>query len=195
MTDKLPFLSDDFHYAITKVAAHGSVLDYMIELCLYHLLPDHENLVAYLLKHMSSNRYVGLVEALFKDAFPNEADAITAEIKAVEDARNERNRLMHWLWSKSEDPAIMKMAHVKPHREERETRFMALEEVRGLGKAILDAHDRLNERLARFQSERLEALRQTRDALAHLQHCLSALNPDEKEIHEQLARQQRTSQE
>jgi hypothetical protein len=136
MVDKLPFLSDDHHYAIAAVAARAAQLDAMIEASISILLNSVPKTSKFILKNMNGDKYVGLLEQMILD-LSSERGAITAKaferIKAV---RGERNEVLHWLWGKSDDPTIGKYVSQRPHRE-RQERTKTAKEIQAIADEML----------------------------------------------------------
>lgn len=61
MTNKLPFIPEEFHYAIANVAARASQLDHMIEHSIEVMFGDMHNTAEFILKRgMSGDRLTEL---------------------------------------------------------------------------------------------------------------------------------------
>ncbi len=103
MDMKLPFLPDEHHYAIASVAARSAQLDHHIELMVQIALLSHQNTAEFALRNLGADRVVGLLRATLLDLAPDQADIIEALVVEIARLRGERNEVMHWLWSKSDE--------------------------------------------------------------------------------------------
>jgi hypothetical protein len=119
MIDKLPFLSDDHHTAITSLALRVSQLEHHLEFLIWSMMIRQSNAAQVILKTMNADKIVMLAEALLNDAFPLDSDAIKKLFTDIRATRTERNEILHWLWAKTEDDLVAKHASIRPFREER----------------------------------------------------------------------------
>jgi hypothetical protein len=119
MADKLPFLSDEFHFAIASVAARSAQMEHHIELAIAQLLQGKDNTARFVLKNLGQDRIVKFYQALLLDEFPEDKEAIDALISLVEDLRRERNEILHWLWGKTDDASTAVNATLRPFRDEK----------------------------------------------------------------------------
>lgn len=119
MADKLPFLSDEFHFAIASVAARSAQMEHHIELAIAQLLQGKDNTARFILKNLGQDRIVKFYQALLLDEFPEDKEAIDALISLVEDLRRERNEILHWLWGKTDDETTAVNATLRPFRDEK----------------------------------------------------------------------------
>jgi hypothetical protein len=126
---KLPFLPDGHHYAIVAVTSRAAQLDHMIPRTILALLSPiyREHTARFLLKNLAMDRLVKLLQALLLDRFPSEAGAINSMIKSIETARSERNRIIHWLWGKSEAAESVTLAKISPFLDEQFVEMTAVQ--------------------------------------------------------------------
>jgi hypothetical protein len=112
MIPKLPFLPEAHHFAIAAVAIRSAQLDHQIPIIVAGLLgPARNHTAQFLLKgNLSPDRLVLLLQALLRDEFPDEAEAIDGAIAEIRRVRNERNRILHWVWGKSDAPDVAVLA-------------------------------------------------------------------------------------
>jgi hypothetical protein len=121
MPKKLPFLSDEHHYAIAHVATRAAQLDWMIEFCVNtQMMVSHGRAAEYLIKSLDTNRLVDLLRVLLLDNFPTQASEIEALIQEIKAARTERNEVLHWIWGPDpEDPTRARLGSQRVYREEK----------------------------------------------------------------------------
>jgi len=145
MMDKLPFLSDDHHFAITQVAARSAQLDHMIELTAGELLIQTPHTAAVIVRNLTHDRLINVIEALLLDFFPKEADEHTRLIAQITRVRKERNNLMHWLWGKSDDPQAMKIGSLRPYRDNPPPKTLTAAQIQLLASEMLDSCNALHD--------------------------------------------------
>lgn len=118
MVDKLPFLADEHHYAITAVATRSGQLDAHIEMSIAVILQHagFEKAAQNVLKNMNGDRYVNLLRDLLLDRLPNLAGEIDTAFSEIGRLRTERNEILHWLYGKAEDPAHARSSFFRPFR-------------------------------------------------------------------------------
>ena len=114
---KLPFMSENHHFAIASVAVRAAQLDNYIELLISVVLWTREHTCRFLLKNLNGDKYVDLTKHLLLDSVPNHQADIEEIFSKIKELRNERNELLHWLWGKSEDITVAKYAQIRPFRE------------------------------------------------------------------------------
>ena len=120
MADKLPFLSDDHHYAIAAIATRAAQLDATIEVSIAGLLVKCPRTAAFILKGMNGDKYVGLLEEMLSEMSDlAHADVVPRVFETIRKLRTDRNEILHWLHGASEDPTKSSYASLRPHREER----------------------------------------------------------------------------
>lgn len=119
MTTKLPFLSDEHHYALANVAARASQLDHHIEYAISLTLSEQPKIAEYLLKNLSPDRIVGLLRAVLLDTLPDHETQIESLVAEIRRVRSERNDLLHWIWGKAESEDTAIQAAARPFRERR----------------------------------------------------------------------------
>jgi hypothetical protein len=118
MVDKLPFLSDDHHYAVAQVAARSSQLDHMIEMTAGSLMLETPHTAAFVVRNLNHDRLVGVIGALLRDFFPEEEEEHKRLIALITSVRKERNKLMHWVWGKADDYRdAMKIGSLRPYHD------------------------------------------------------------------------------
>jgi len=127
MVDKLPFLSDEHHFAIAAVAARAAQLDNQIEHGIYTFLGDHHGAGAFLLNNLPSVKLLGLLNRLIADDYPGDEADIDDLFQRIAAARKQRNKLLHWVWGQSDDPSKAKAARVPPHKAREEQHWSSAE--------------------------------------------------------------------
>lgn len=137
MVDKLPYLSDEHHYAIAAVAARAAQLDSIIEISIASLLLAVPKTSAFVLKNMNGDRYVGLLEQMLLDLIPQREAIIKAAFERVGKLRTERNEILHWIYGVSDDPALARYTSIRPHRQPQE-RSKTAEEIQAVANEMLD---------------------------------------------------------
>ena len=152
--EKLPFLPVAHHYAIAAVAARSAQLDHTVELVGAALLGMRRNTAEFLLRNLGADRVIGLVQALLLDEFPAETEAVKTLIAGVNKARSDRNKILHWLWGKSEASDTAILATYRPFRESQEGEMTAAE-IQAVAAALLAATLELN----RWSDKAFAALR------------------------------------
>ena len=138
MPKKLPFLSDDHHYAIAHVATRAAQLEHAIEYSVDAQLLLNKGGAECIIKRSSQNFLVDFLGALLRDNFPSriaEIETLMADIKA---AKDERNEVMHWLWGKGEDEATATIGSQRIHRPEA-VKTKTASEVYAIANRLLDA--------------------------------------------------------
>lgn len=120
MIPKLPVLPEDHHYAIAAVATQSAQLDHQIPLIvLGYSVPLGDAPRGFAERQPHSERLVRLLQALLHDEFPSEGEEIDAVIAEVKRVRGERNRILHWVWGKSDTPDMAVMAKLPVFGEHR----------------------------------------------------------------------------
>jgi hypothetical protein len=138
MPNKLPFLPDEHHYAIAHVATRAAQLDHQIEFSVDAQMRSYRKAAEYIIKGSDTNRLVGLLDALLRDNFPSRISEIDALMQDIKAARQERNEILHWLWSKGEDDATAKLGSLRIHRDPN-IKTKTAEEVYALADRLLRA--------------------------------------------------------
>ena len=137
MPNKLPFLSDDHHYAIAHVATRAAQLEHTIEYSVDAQMLLNKGAAELIIKR-SQSLLVELLEELLRENFPSriaEIEALMANIKA---AKDERNEVMHWIWGKGEDETTAKIGSMRIHRLE-VVKTRTASEVYAIADRLLDA--------------------------------------------------------
>ena len=109
----------------------------------------------FLLKNLGSDRVVGVLKSILLDVAPEEEPRITNLIKTIVDLRTERNKILHWTWSKGleDDEAIS--ASARPFREfhysSKKARQIqqSADEMANVSHALMEWQQFLHKRLAR----------------------------------------------
>jgi hypothetical protein len=70
-------------------------------------------------RNLSPARRVSLLQALLHDEFPEDAEAIDATISEIKRLRDERNRITHWLWGRSDEPDVASLSKLPAFGEAR----------------------------------------------------------------------------
>jgi hypothetical protein len=153
MPNKLPFLPDEFHYAIAHVATRAAQLDHTLEISVDVQFKPLEEMGEYLIKSMDTNRLVQVLQRLLRNNFKNRLDEIETLISQITTARTERNELLHWLWGQSDDPELPKYGQLRPYRPKTEKQKTA-EEIFSIADSMLSA----TKELAELNTEHLNNL-------------------------------------
>ena len=135
MSNKLPFLPDDHHYAIANVACRAAQLDHHIELTVFCLMGQHTG--SFVLKQLGHDRQVGLIRALTLDLFPEHADELCEILDEIIVLRKERNEIMHWLWGEADAPDVAKYSSIRPYRENPEPKIKTAQEIQKIADGML----------------------------------------------------------
>lgn len=101
MVTKLPFLSDDHHFAIANVAVRSGQMEYHIEHLTSETLAKLPQTAEFLLKNLGADRVVGLMQRALLDHHPADAEKIEKLVSEISRLRTERNEILHWIWGKS----------------------------------------------------------------------------------------------
>jgi hypothetical protein len=140
---KLPFLPEAYHYAIAAVAARSAQLDHLIPIMVFGLLsPGKPHTVRFLVNQFPKDRLVGLLQAALHDQFPGEAERIDGVISEIGRLRKERNRILHWLWDKSDTPDIATLTRM-PIFGESQVEEKTAAEVQAVADGLLAAMNEL----------------------------------------------------
>src|SRR6185436_17596209 len=118
MPNKLPFLPDEHQYAIAHVATRAAQLDHTIEISVDVLMGAHRRAAEHIIKNSDTNRLVGLLDALLRDKYPDRLSEIDSVMENLKTARKERNEVLHWIWSKSENEEEAHLSLLRIHREQ-----------------------------------------------------------------------------
>lgn len=116
---KLEFLSDAHHFAIANVAVRAAQLDHHLEYCIMVAFAPHGRTAEFALKNLGADRVVGLLRVSLCDRSPLAQDDIEQMCQKISGLRSERNSLLHWIWSSTEDNAVAKLSSLRPFREHR----------------------------------------------------------------------------
>ena len=88
MPNKLPFLPDEYHYAIAHVASRAAQLDHVIEYAIVAQFKPVQGIAEFLLKNMDTSRIIGVLEILLQNNFPDRKDEMTKLIETIRTARS-----------------------------------------------------------------------------------------------------------
>src|SRR5262245_48718866 len=140
MPKKLPFLPDEYHYAIAHVATRAAQLDYAIEFAVNaQMMFFHGRAAEYLIKTLDKSRLVDLLRALLLDKFPTREAEIETLIQEIKGARAERNEILHWIWGVDpDDPTRARLGSKQLIREDR-AKTKTADEVYALAERLLAA--------------------------------------------------------
>ena len=116
MTLKLPFLSDDHHFAITSMAVRVGLMDWQIESLVATALTKQPTTAAFVLKNLASDRIVGLARAVLLDSAAVDSAAVPPLFAEIEAIRAERNELIHWIWGESPEGKAAIQVDARPFR-------------------------------------------------------------------------------
>ena len=70
-----------------------------------------------MLKNLGADRVVGLMEVVLLDRNPEAKNEIGTVMAKINKLRSERNEILHWIWGKTDNPAIALHASMRPFRE------------------------------------------------------------------------------
>jgi len=190
MIDKLPFLPDEHHYAITAVTARSAALDHMIDFTIAGLMVGRKNTAAFMLRQVGTDRLVNLLGALMSDIFPDRQDDITALISKIANLRRERNEVTHWLSTKTDDPTIAKFQNLRPFRNPVPAKLKSAADVEKISQGLLECTAELDGWLSRGNNKltkdvRALALLETLVQQARRERLASLLAQDQPEMPEQ----------
>jgi hypothetical protein len=127
MSTKLPFLSDDHHFAIANVAVRVGQMEWHIENLIHNALFKQPKTAEVALKNLGADRLVTFVSAVLHDSFPEftaEIDSLESEINRI---KTERNEILHWIWGKSEKPETAIHISARPFRAHLQKKKTALD--------------------------------------------------------------------
>ena len=126
MTNKLPFLSDDHHFAIASVAVRVSQMEWLVETLIHTAMLHQLQTAKFALKNLGADRIVGFLKAILLDRYPNEFDATNNLIAEINRIKSERNEILHWIWGKTDNPDKAAHLSARPFRQqERKTKTAA----------------------------------------------------------------------
>jgi hypothetical protein len=119
MPDKLPYLSDEHHYAIAAVTTRSSQMEHMVEMTISVAMMSQNNLAEYLLKNLGQDRIVGALAATLSDQLTPEEYDTASLISRIKAARTNRNDIIHSIYGVADDPTLAKIGTIRPYRQER----------------------------------------------------------------------------
>jgi hypothetical protein len=91
---RLPYLSDDHHFAIANVAAQSAELDIVLDSAVYlTIVPKEVSL--YLVKNLGPDRLVEILRLAFIAELSEYAPTINTLFERVKTMRSERNHVLH----------------------------------------------------------------------------------------------------
>jgi hypothetical protein len=143
MPDKLSFLPDEHHYAITSVVARAAQLDHSIMYAVMAQLVRQQELGKWLLLNVDINRLVNALHAALRDNFPTETEQMDSLVQRVKAARSERNDIMHWLWGASDDDTLF-MQTMRPYKNEPPPKRKTAKDIYALAAELLNLTAALN---------------------------------------------------
>jgi hypothetical protein len=159
MPDRLPFLSDELHFAITKMALRVGQMDWHVESLISSALSNQPTTAAFTLKTLSADGLIGAARAILLDGWPADETRINELFDEVEAVRGERTDLLHWMWGSTAEPDAA--IHASPRSIRQEEKKTAAEIVTIAGRAMKTIEKMLwwqNEIYARLHPELRQAL-------------------------------------
>jgi hypothetical protein len=117
MATKLPFLSDDHHFAIANVAANSATLDHVIDRLVYLTIEPHD-VAAYLVKNVPADRLVEIIRLAFVAELQEHSGLIDALFKQIKKCRTERNHVLHWLHESTDKPDVIRFTDKRGGRQQ-----------------------------------------------------------------------------
>lgn len=115
MPEKLPYLSDEHHYAIAAVATRAAQMEHLLEHTINLGLFGQSKLAEFLLKNMSQDRIVGLLEAVLSDQL-QDSTGVAKLVGRIRKARDDRNEILHSIYGIADDPNLTSVATLRPYR-------------------------------------------------------------------------------
>ena len=115
MTTKLPFLSDDHHFAIANVAVHSATLDQTIDRLVYLTILPH-SVAEFLVKNTPPDRLVEILRLTFVAELAQHSALIDALFGQIKKSRSDRNHVLHWLHESTEKPDVVRFARFADKR-------------------------------------------------------------------------------
>ncbi|WP_022697951.1 hypothetical protein [Euryhalocaulis caribicus] len=100
----LPFLPDDHHYAITAVTTRASQLDQTVVAGIATFLFDRFSAAKIIAGRMRTLDQLALLQCLMEESPECSGADIAGLFARIRMARTDRNKIVHWLWGKSEHP-------------------------------------------------------------------------------------------
>lgn len=156
MVKRIHNLPDEHHFALALLATNAAQLDVHITVLIATLLEREVKTAKFLLSNLSSDRLVGLLNALLDDTFPREKNRVRVLIAQIRQLRNERNRMVHDIWQMSEDGLIFHTP-IHPFRE-RNRQIKSAKDVERIAERFFDC----SVELAAFQIKWIETTEQAR---------------------------------
>jgi hypothetical protein len=142
MATKLPFLSDEHHFAIANVAAEAAKLDHAIDRLVY-LTIEPDLVSQFLVKTVPADRLVEILRLALLAELPSYATHINALFVRIKSVRKERNEVLHWLYEATDSPTIVRFTDKRAGREQNPKDYTAS----GIQKIAANIADSFNELL------------------------------------------------
>lgn len=119
MVPKLPYLTDEHHYAIARLAVYGAELDHVIELTVDVMFRNTPNTAKAVITNLTTDRLLGVLDALLADKYPTEAAQHSQMVADIKATRLDRNQVMHSLTDETgDDTEIVTFRSRRPYRKE-----------------------------------------------------------------------------
>ena len=117
MKSELPLLGDAHARAIAHVSIRSAQLDHIIEIALDELLLPKEKTAEKIVKNWGHSQQIGLINSLLLDIFPWYQKQIDDFILKINEARKDRNKIIHHLWGDVDDGGAATLASYRPYRD------------------------------------------------------------------------------
>lgn len=149
MPRKLPFLPDEHHYAIARVAISAAQLDHAIERLIYLLLALPDQVAEFILRNINTNRLIELLQTIFLCGVPEEESDIKALFQRIKVARQDRNDILHWFYEESSIAGSAKLSDKRPFRK-KPAREMTAKDVEAVADSLDQCQGELVEWMAYY---------------------------------------------
>jgi hypothetical protein len=143
MATKLPYLSDDHHFAIANVAAQSAELDIVLDSTVYlTIVPTEVSL--YLVKNLGPDRLVEVLRLALVAELPKYELKINASFEWVKTMRSTRNQVLHWLHEGTDSEDIVRFTDKRRGRERKPKDFTAAD-IQKIADSIRDCYGEILE--------------------------------------------------
>lgn len=136
--------------AIARVAALAAYLDIGLEFVVSSTLAHYSRSANFLVKNLAGDRMASLAEHLLVDRFAESEVEIASLFEGVRRLRTERNKIVHAVWGRSDEPESGRTVTIRPYRQPSEQLYSAPQI-----EAICDEIEKVNEDVDQWL-ERLE---------------------------------------
>jgi hypothetical protein len=138
MVTKLPYLSDDHHFAIANVAAQAAELDLVLDSAVY-LTIQPEQVSLYLVKNLGPDRLVEILKLALIAELPNYKNNISALFDRIKKCRRQRNEVLHWMHEAADSKDIVRFVDQRRGREPK-PKDMTAKDIQQIADETQDCH-------------------------------------------------------